>query len=318
MLNFDNASNAEAQPVQINPISAPTASADMTVQQNHGHQAPGAIAGKDSCLVQIYPADVIDGMMLLDTEALNIGRDFECDLTLNDGNVSRRHARIKTMPGGHVITDAGSTNGTFVNGQKVDTYNLRSGDRIAVGPFIFKYLSAGCIEAHYHEAVYSSLTRDALTGAFNKRYLLEAMQREISRSRRDKQSIAIVMMDIDHFKSVNDNYGHLVGDEVLREFGRRLLDICREDDLFARYGGEEFSLLLASTSAEQAVEIANRCRQAIAEKPFSTEAGDLQITASFGIECYNGSRKATGTDLIGIADERLYQAKQAGRNCVIC
>jgi len=126
-----------------------------------------------------------------------------------------------------------------------------------------------------------------------------------------------VMIDIDHFKSINDSHGHLVGDEVLREFGLRLLSICREDDLLARYGGEEFFLLLASTARDEAVQIAQRCRQTIASLPFSTAAGALAVTASFGIECYTGAQPVSADALVRAADLRLYEAKQAGRNRVV-
>ena len=291
--------------------------ADVTVHQVSQSINPSVDFEKDCCLVQIYPPDVIDGMMLLEEETIRIGRDFECDLSIEDGNVSRRHAEVCRCETGHKIYDLGSTNGTFVNGKRVSEQVLVSGDRIAVGSFIFKYLSAGCIETHYHEAVYSSLTRDALTGAFNKRYLLESLQREIARSRREKSPLAVVMMDIDRFKNTNDTHGHLVGDQVLREFGQRLLSLCREDDLFARYGGEEFCLLLASTSPEQAATIAERCRNEIAQTPFTTEAGPLQITASFGGECFPGDTRKKPNELIAAADARLYVAKKSGRNRVV-
>ena len=317
MLNLNPGScpQNEDQNLLSSPCNSLSA-ADMTVQQSQGFANPVDALDNESCLVQIYPADVIDGMMLLEEETIRLGRDFECDLSLNDGNVSRQHAEIRRTAHGHLLSDLGSTNGTFVNGERVHTHELVAGDRVAIGPFIFKYLSAGCIETHYHEAVYSSLTRDALTGAFNKRYLLESLQREIARARRDKRPLAVVMMDIDHFKGVNDTHGHLVGDEVLREFGVRLLSICREDDLFARYGGEEFCLLLASTDRDEALEIAERCRTEIANRPFQTQSGELPITASFGVQCFSGNQTCTPSELIRVADEHLYNAKQNGRNRV--
>lgn len=321
IMKTDGASVPNADINEIDPDQTPMtslcqAAADVTMQQDDFEAPAGALAN-ESCLVQIYPADVIDGMMLLEEEVLRVGRDFECDLSLNDGNVSRKHAEIRRTSNGHVLQDLGSTNGTTVNGNRIESYQLRSGDQIGMGPFIFKYLTAGSIETHYHEAIYSSLTRDALTGAMNKRYLLDSLHREIARSRRDKQPLAVVMIDIDHFKSVNDTHGHLVGDAVLREFGTRLISGCREDDLLARYGGEEFSLLLVSTDQEEANAIAERCREAIANQAFKTDAGDLEITASFGIECFNGDRSVSPDELIGIADQRLYQAKQEGRNRVV-
>ncbi|QDV65720.1 GGDEF domain-containing protein [Crateriforma conspicua] len=290
--------------------------AEATIE-HAGQVTPVEAIGEESCLVQIYPADVIDGMLSLDSGGLSIGRDIVCDLALDDTSVSRRHAEITLDDQGHWITDHGSTNGTLVNGVRVDHVRLQSGDRITIGSFIFKYLSAGSVESQYHETVYQSLTRDALTGTLNKRVLLDSLRREIARSRRDHRPIAIAMMDIDHFKSVNDTHGHLVGDEVLREFGRRLSAECREDDVLARYGGEEFSLLMASTSREESLQITERCRCCIADTPFETAAGALSVSASFGIAIYCGEEKSSPNELLQIADMRLYDAKRGGRNRVI-
>ncbi|MFG0288450.1 MAG: GGDEF domain-containing protein [Rhodopirellula sp. JB044] len=282
-------------------------------------RTPEDAVGNESCLVQIYPVDVIDGMLLLERESLTIGRDIVCDLILDDASVSRRHVELVPTGNGYSLRDLGSTNGTLLNGTPIDGEQLlRSNDIISIGSFIFKYLSAGSVESQYYETVYLSLTRDALTGTMNKRYLLESMQREMARSLRRSQPLAVVMMDIDFFKSVNDTHGHLVGDEVLREFGTRLLDVCREDDLLARYGGEEFSLLLASTDRDEALEIAERCRAVIADEPFDTAVGPLAVSASFGVACYDGNQAMKPAELLKVADERLYDAKHNGRNQVVC
>ena len=288
--------------------------ADATLQQGYGAQKE---QNQEACLVQIYPPDVVDGMILLDEEGLDFGRDERSCVTLNDSSVSRRHAKITLNEDGYYIKDLGSTNGTRVNDKLVSWKRLKSGDRIQLGSFIFKYLLAGCVESQYHETVYTSMTRDELTGAMNKRYLLDSMQREIARSVRRNEPLSIIMIDVDHFKSINDTHGHLVGDEVLREFGARLLAVCREDNLLARYGGEEFSLLLPSSTKTEAIEIAEQCRGVIAEVAFDTEVGPLNITASFGIGCLEENETIGCLDLIKIADDRLYDAKHQGRNRVI-
>ncbi|TWT94329.1 GGDEF domain-containing protein [Neorhodopirellula pilleata] len=272
---------------------------------------------KEVCLVQIYPADVVRGMMLLEQDAFVIGRDPASDLVLSDHSVSRQHASISLDRDGYYAEDLESTNGTFVNGNLIARCRLESGDTVQIGTFIFKFLSAGSVESHYHETIYTAMTRDGLTGTMNKRYLLESMQREIARCARQRQPLSVVMIDIDHFKSVNDSHGHLVGDEVLREFGRRLLSVCREESLLARYGGEEFSLLLSSTDGAEAIEVCQRCRAEIANTRFSTSAGPLAITASFGIGCLPVGQPMPVTDLIKIADDRLYDAKKQGRNRVV-
>ena len=271
----------------------------------------------ECCLVQIYPPDVIEGMQLLEQEEFLIGRSPETDLPLFDSSVSRQHAMLIRGQEGYVVRDLGSTNGTFVNEKAIESdCSLRSGDTIRIGSFLFRFLSAGCVETQYHETVYSAMTRDALTGTMNKRYLMEALNREIARSTRAEMEMSVVMVDIDHFKSVNDTYGHLVGDEVLRTFGKRVDEICRSDDLLARYGGEEFCLLLAATGREEATEIAERCRAVVADTPFDTAAGALPITASFGFAVLNPSQPRTSSALLGAADQQLYEAKHTGRNRV--
>lgn len=284
---------------------------------DHGASETPEPAAQDCCLVQIYPADVIDGMLRLEQESLVIGRDQDTDLCLHDGSVSRRHAELRRAGDAFEITDLGSTNGTLVNGARVETHRLTCGDSVKIGSFLFKFLAADSIETAYHETVYSALTIDALTGAFNKSYLLDNLQREIARCGRHGRPLAVVMTDIDRFKSVNDMHGHLVGDEVLREFGRRLGETCRDGDLFTRYGGEEFCLLMPDTDIQDAADIAERCRAAVASEAFTTASGPLAVTASFGVEILKGGVPATPESVIGAADERLYAAKESGRNRVI-
>lgn len=302
------------QPASGHSGSVSAHEADATMQR--GPDESLGVQNDQSCLVQIYPADVVDGMLLLETDYLLIGRDDEADLMLPDNSVSRRHAALQRTEQGFEIEDLGSTNGTFIDGQLIDRVSLSSGDTIRIGSFLFKFLSAGSVESQYHETVYGALTRDALTGTMNKRYLLETLDRAIATAVRQKSSVTVVMVDIDHFKAVNDTYGHLVGDEVLREFGRRVGEACREDDLLARYGGEEFCLLLSGTASEEATEVAERCRKTVCDTPFDTAAGPLEISASFGFACLDASTPESGTQLIGRADEKLYDAKHAGRNQV--
>lgn len=269
------------------------------------------------CLVQIYPTDVVDGLVHLDGLVTSIGRDLRCDLTINDASVSRQHARLEKTRQGYVITDLGSTNGTFVNDEPVVTRRLEGGDRIRFGSFIFKFLSADCIEAQYHETVYDAMTRDGLTSAFNKRYLLDNLELEIARSDRGNRPLSVMMLDIDHFKSINDSHGHLVGDEVLREFSRRIHTTIRSGDLFCRYGGEEFALVLAETSLAQAVDLAERCRETIAQTPFSSNGEALRVTVSIGIAQLSEPGVAANADaILEHADQHLYRAKQNGRNQV--
>jgi diguanylate cyclase (GGDEF)-like protein/PAS domain S-box-containing protein len=158
-------------------------------------------------------------------------------------------------------------------------------------------------------------THDALTGLYNRRYLEESLSRELILAEREAHPVSVIMCDVDHFKAVNDRYGHLGGDEVLRSFGDLLKRNVRGSDIFCRYGGEEFLLVLPRMSIGDAVERAEQLRSAIAAAPVSYGASTIAVTASFGVAAF--PRDGTSGDkLISAADSALYVAKAAGRNRV--
>ena len=268
-------------------------------------------------LVRIYPVAGIGEVRELGDDTLVIGRDPTCGFQLADASVSRRHASIEALADGYMLVDHGSTNGTYVNDERIERRALRSGDRVRIGNQIVKFLSTDQIEAEYHETVYKIMTTDGLTQAYNKRYLLDLLDREGHRAQRTGRPLSIMMLDVDRFKSINDTYGHLAGDEVLKEMSRRILSLLRRDEVFARYGGEEFAVVMADTTLEGGHGAAERLRQAIAEQPLVTEQATLPVTASFGVATTGGEQPFVVSDLIERADQRLYAAKQAGRNRVM-
>jgi diguanylate cyclase (GGDEF)-like protein len=269
-----------------------------------------------ACLIRIYPAGVSGGQVLLTEERMAIGRDSCCHVELMDDFISRVHAFVVKVPEGFEIRDNGSLNGTYVNDQRIERQLLVPGDQIRLGNHIFKFLSADHVEAQYHETVYEMMTQDALTGAHNKRYFEDAFARELLRSQRHWRPLSLVLFDVDHFKAVNDRYGHLAGDECLKLLARRVNARVRGDDLFARYGGEEFALALPEASLRQAARMSQEIRQLVAEKPFATSKGEVPMTISLGVGFTNGQSPMTADELIQQADDHLYRAKKDGRNCV--
>ncbi|MEP3482477.1 MAG: GGDEF domain-containing protein [Fuerstiella sp.] len=279
------------------------------------------------CLLQIHPLKVSDNLKNLPAGPMTIGRESSCGLCLPDSSVSRQHAVIEESDGQYSISDLNSTNGISVNEQRVASCVLTAGDRIQVGGFIFKFLSTNHIEMQYHEAVYSMMTRDGLTGTLNKRSFLDHIHREFHRAVHRHEHLSLILFDIDHFKSVNDNHGHLAGDDVLKEIGTRISTVIAEHDIFARYGGEEFAILLPTTTGDEAMEIAERCRAIVCAHPFSTSAGPLPIRISAGVAdvaemqflATNASAEECVFDeanLVDEADQKLYEAKRSGRNRV--
>lgn len=289
---------------------------DVTICQSL-IQLPDGESAQQGCLVRIYPAEGIGGLWTIDEDELYIGRSADCTVHLDDSSISRRHAAIQRVEQGFLLMDLQSTNGTQVNDAPIQQHRLRAGDRIRMGTYILKYLSHDDIERQYHETVYKMTTTDGLTRAYNRQYLEETLEREISRSIRHERPLAVMMMDIDHFKRVNDQYGHLAGDDVLQEFCRRVRDSIEADDLLARYGGEEFCLIMSECDRDAARSLAEEIRAAVAERPFATLRNEIGVTVSIGIYIYDGKIPATVSDLIGSADQRLYAAKTSGRNRVV-
>jgi diguanylate cyclase (GGDEF)-like protein len=244
-----------------------------------------------------------------------VGRGSDNDIMLDGDSVSRRHAYFERGGEKWVIVDDHSTNGTYVNEVQIEgRHELANNDRIKVGPTILKYLSGADAEAKYHEEIYRMTIVDGLTQIHNKRYLYEALEREITRARRHDRPLALLLFDIDFFKRINDHYGHLAGDYVLRELADAVKTRIRRDEVFARYGGEEFVIVLPETTLEGARALAESIREKVAEHEFTFQNERIPVTISIG--CSMLVEDEGANDLIRRADEMLYEAKRGGRNRV--
>src|SRR5271165_3062539 len=273
---------------------------------------------RDACVVHIYPTGVgMGSRYTLSDKALVVGRGGDCDIRINDHSVSRRHARIQPGADGYYAVDLQSTNGTFVNDIPASICKLKDGDYLRVGNCIYRFLAGGNVEAEYHEEIYRLTIIDALTDIHNKRYLLEFLDRELSRSARYTRPLALIMIDLDKFKTVNDDLGHLGGDFTLREVAACIKGNVRKEELFARYGGEEFAVVLPETSREGALFVAERIRSQVESHSFVYEGKTYPVTISVGVATTNGDDTLTPNELIRQADENLFTAKHEGRNRVV-
>jgi diguanylate cyclase (GGDEF)-like protein len=284
------------------------------MQQTPAVLRKGTVAG-DAVLLIIYPQGAKFGSRFtLNKHEHVLGRLDELDIPLEGEGLSRRHAKIFRDDSGWQIEDLGSTNGTHVNDIRITRQLLVDGDLIRCGVAICKFLSGDNIEAAYHEEIHRLSIVDAMTGVHNKRYFLEFLDRELASSARHGTPLSMIMVDIDHFKKINDTHGHLTGDAALKELCKRLKPRVRATDLLARYGGEEFAVVLPQTNLEGAMQLAETLRSIIADTPFRDGDITLTVTISLGVAEVDPANPGKGEDLIKRADANLYEAKRGGRN----
>jgi diguanylate cyclase (GGDEF)-like protein len=267
------------------------------------------------CLVMIYGKE-LGKRFPLDKLQITIGRGPDNDIICDVDNVSRAHAKVFNSQSGVFVEDQGSTNGTFVNDLEVKREKLSSGDLVKIGGCIFKFLSGGDVEALYHEEIYSLTIKDGLTQIYNKRYFLEFLDREMARCIRYQHPLTLIMFDLDHFKRINDDFGHLAGDFVLKKMANEVSKKVRKEECFARYGGEEFAIVLPDTSGDRGVILAEKVRSLVEATEFRFEDQNIPVTASFGVAQMKDKDKE-GFAFTKAADEKLYEAKQGGRNRVV-
>ena len=279
--------------------------------------APEPAPAGRACLLQIYPAGVHAEMIRLNKKRTLIGRDLSCEISLEDTSVSRTHAAIDQDETGYSVVDTASRNGTFVDDQQLrGSRRLTGGELIRVGSTILKFLASMDEEAQYHAVVHELMIRDPLTNTFNRSYLMSTLDKLLPRCLRNGADLSVIVIDIDHFKKVNDSFGHMVGDEVLRIFAERLRSSLRADNILCRLGGEEFVVLAERASLPDGVRIAERLRLSVSSEPFLTQAGSLKVTCSLGVASLMATRATSVDLLLNAADSRLYAAKKGGRNCV--
>lgn len=279
---------------------------------------PPALVTGDSCLVNIYPTGPgVGTRCILGSKPIIVGRGEDCDIGISDHSVSRRHARIEATVAGYRIEDLHSTNGTFVNNVRVSVTRLMDGDYLRVGGSIFRFLAGGNIEAQYHEEIVRLTIQDPLTEAYNKRYLLQYLQREFARAARYRRPLALLLLDIDHFKAINDEFGHLAGDLALQQLARHIRTAIREEEVFARFGGDEFVIVVPEAGRDEAVTLAGRLCQLVADQTFSYEETCSLMTISIGVALTGDNRTLSPTELLEQADQNLLEAKRRGRNQVV-
>src|SRR5947209_6898216 len=285
-------------------------------------------AGRHPALVFLR-GELLAAPIPLEREEVTLGRAIEADVRVNDARASRMHARIRverdpaTGAARYRVTDLGSTNGTLLNGQPVREAYLQDGDKLTIGEHLLRFDLLDDIDREYQRQIHRLLVHDELTGLLTSKSFFSELRREAARAEAESRPFCVLMMDLDHFKQVNDNYGHLVGNQTLEEVGGVIMRSLRAGDVAARFGGEEFAAFLLDAQYAQGVVAAERVRAGVEEHLFaakrhgSAELEDrtLRITISIGVSAFPDDAQDP-IELVELADTALYRAKRGGRNRV--
>ena len=281
-----------------------------------------APASRDRAYLIVLAGAAVGEMYKVPRAEAKIGRGQTCEIRLPDDGVSRAHARILTEGDRILLDDLKSRNGTFLNGKKVTSMvPLADGDKIQIGrTTILKFSYSDALEASFHEQMYESALRDALTKLFNKRYFMDRLDGELRFAKRHQTTVAVLMADVDHFKQVNDTHGHLAGDAVLANISSVIARAVRNEDVVSRFGGEEIAIILRQIPIEAATHLAERLRKLVEAATTTSGDGDkkvnIKVTMSIGVAAFPHDGVDSVPGLIGAADAALYRAKRGGRNRV--
>ncbi len=278
----------------------------------HGHPCLLVLSGKETGRI-----------FTLSKTEVTIGRSEEVDVLIADPTISRRHAKLCLIsPESVSLEDLGSKNGTFFDGQRIQQIELRDGDRFQLGAStILKLTYQDKVEQEFQRQLYESATLDGLTGLFNKKFLIDRLSAEFAYCVRHGVKLSLCMVDIDHFKGINDRWGHVAGDSVLAQISRLVHGASRTEDIVCRYGGEEFAVLLREINERGAARYAERIRRRVERADFQFIDKDgsqrsIKVTISVGLATLGVTRFGTIDDFITAADKQLYHAKRTGRNRV--
>ena len=275
--------------------------------------------GQQKFYLIIVDGDNAGKIYPLDKKAITIGRSDEFDIQLADSSCSREQAIIEFNDNNKpVLKDLDSTNGTFVNGAKITEINIEDGDKILLGfSSVFMFAIQDSLESKFQMNLYESSITDHLTGAFNQKYFLDTLSKAFSYSLRHHTSLGLLMLDIDFFKKINDTYGHIVGDIVLKEFVKRIKNNLRNEDILCRYGGDEFAVIVRDFKYGFVKIAADRIRLFFDGRSINCKDHKINISVSIGAATIDYENIATSEDMIELADANLYKAKQSGGNCIV-
>ena len=246
------------------------------------------------------------------------GRGSECDVVINNPSLSRKHCVVKNENGKIILEDLNSTNGTFVNGIRVSRVELESGQRVFLGDICaFKFAYQDDIDLDLNRLILDKAIKDRLTNVYNRTYFDELLRKEFLFHKRANLPLSLIFIDLDDFKKINDTFGHICGDEILKKVAMSLKSNVRESDYVCRYGGEEFVIILKNTNFEKAMKKAESLRKIINSIELLCNANQIGVSASLGVSTFENGNFKSEKRLLAEADSAMYKAKELGKNMVI-
>jgi two-component system, cell cycle response regulator len=277
-----------------------------------------AVTARTRPVLTILTGSAAGHLHKVEKGAAVIGRANNAEVRVDDDGISRVHARLRAETNRAWVEDMGSRNGTFVNGVKISVpTELREGDKIQVGRgTVIRFGFQDDLDESFHANLMSSALRDGLTKLFNKRYFLERLDAELKFAQRHRTAVSLLLLDLDHFKKVNDTLGHLAGDAVLAAVAAALSKAVRNEDVVARYGGEEMAIILRAIGIDAAAGMAERMRKVVENTAIQFDGRELRVTVSIGVAEYPSTPAKQIDELIEASDKALYRAKDGGRNRV--
>ncbi len=271
---------------------------------------------KDRGCLLVIQGGMVGERFPLDTNKKTLGRVPGVEIEIRDDSISRRHAEIAKRDNQFFIRDLGSTNGTFVNGEKISSERqLRSGDAIVLGGnTVLRFELQDELDERAHQEMYQASLLDGLTKIYNRKYFQDRLVSEFAFAVRHGSPLHLLMIDVDHFKQINDTHGHVGGDAALTALVAVIGKTIRHEDVFARYGGEEFALICRGVNEQGAHAFSERVRRAVETCPLTHAGKSIQLTVSIGLAKLMSTTMGAPEALIVAADDALYQAKREGRN----
>jgi two-component system, cell cycle response regulator len=273
---------------------------------------------RDRPYLIVLAGTAMGAMHLLDKAVTVVGRAEKADLRIIDDGISREHTRVLREGNKIIIEDLGSTNGTYCNGSRITRQVLAEGDKIMIGTStILKFTFHDQIDEVFQQQLTESALRDPLTKTYNKKFFLDRIASEFTYAERHRISLALLFLDLDRFKSINDTHGHPGGDFVLQELATLMVKSLRNEDVLARYGGEEFAIICRGLELKPAEALAERIRRGVEKHRFEFNGLAIPVTVSIGVACAPDPRVRDAPALVVAADEAMYMAKRTGRNRVV-